>query len=84
MRGLKWTRKTKALAGLAVAVMLFLGVTGMVRFPAIATVTAERVCLPDTGKTQDEYARVTDCWGIPFVYRSCVTDWELKAAESGT
>lgn len=84
MRGLKWTRKTKTLAGLAVAVLLFLGVTGMVRFPAIVTVTAERVCLPDMGKTQDDYAQVTDCWGIPFVYRSCVTDWELKVAESGT
>ena len=84
MRGLKWTGKTKILAGLAVAVMLFLGVTGMVRFPAIVTVDAERVCLPERGRTEDDYARVTDCWGIPLLFRSCSTDWEFKVAESAT
>lgn len=40
------------------------------------------VCIPDEGKTQDDYVQKTDCWGIPFIYRSCTTDWELRVAES--
>lgn len=83
MRGVKWTGRKSAFVGLAVAVLLFLGLTGMVRFPAVVTVTETRICLPDRGRTEDDYVRVTDCWGVPFVYRSCVNDWELKVAASG-
>lgn len=81
MPRMKWTVRRRACVGVAIAVLLFLGLTGMVRFPAVMTMTSTKICLPDKGKTQDDYVQRTDCWGIPFIYRACVTDWELREAE---
>lgn len=81
MPRVKWTGRRRAYVGLAITVLLFLGLTGMVRFPAVMTMTSTKICLPDEGKTQDDYVQRTDCWGVPFIYRSCVTDWELRETE---
>lgn len=78
---IKWTGGRRVYAGAAIAVLLFLGLTGMVRFPSVVTVTSTKICLPDRGRTQDDYVQRTDCWGVPFIYRSCATDWELRALE---
>ena len=82
MKRINWTRRNRTIVGAGLAVLLFLGLTGMVRFPAVAWTSKTVVCIPDEGKTQDDYVQKTDCWGIPFIYRSCTTDWELKVAES--
>lgn len=81
MRGFERMREKKAVIGLGIAILLFLGLTGMVRFPSVMTVSRTKICLPDRGKTKEDYVEKTDCWGVPFIYRSCTTDWELKAAE---
>jgi len=82
MKRVNWTRKNRTIVGAGLAVLLFLGLTGMVRFPSVVRISRTVVCLPEEGKTQDDYVRKTDCWGIPFIYRSCTTDWELRVAES--
>ena len=81
MMHMEWTRRQRVCVGTAALVLLFLGLTGMVRFPAVVTRTSTRICLPDEGKTQDDYVQRTDCRGVPFIYRSCTTDWELRVAE---
>lgn len=82
MKRINWTRKKRTIVGGGLAVLLFLGLTGMVRFPSVVWMSKTMVCIPDEGKTQDDYVQKTDCWGIPFIYRSCTTDWELRVAES--
>ena len=80
MRLIKWTGTQRALIGLATAVLLFLGLTGMVRFPAAITVNSTKHCLPEGVTEEDAYVQRTDCWGIPFIFRSCGTDWEQDVA----
>ena len=82
MTGINWTRSNRTIVGVGLAVLLFLGLTGMVRFPAVVWTSKTMVCIPDEGRTEDDYVQKTDCRGIPFVYRSCTTDWELKVTES--
>ena len=81
MRGIKRTGRQLTLIGLATAVLLFLGLTGMVRFPAFMTVDSVKHCLPE-GAVEEDYVHQTDCWGIPFIFRSCATDWAPRVAES--
>ena len=82
MKRINWTRRNRTIFGTGLAVLLFLGLTDMVRLPSVVRISQTIVCIPDEGKTQDDYVQKTDCWGIPFIYRSCITDWEPKVAES--
>ena len=77
-----WVRRNRTIVGVGLAVILVTGLTGVVRFPAVVSVARTVHCVPDEGKTQDDYVQKTRCWGIPFVYRSCSTDWEMGVAES--
>ena len=74
------SKKTKVLLTVAVAALLLLGITGMVRFPAIYSAT--KTTYPRDYTDDRSFVGVTRCRGIPYIYRSCTTSMVPREAES--
>jgi len=73
MKRVNWTRKNRTIVGAGLAVLLFLGLTGMVRFPSVVRISRTVVCLPDEHRHSSlsgEADQVYEEFGLLAVERS--------------
>ena len=73
-------KKTKVLLTVAVAALLLLGITGLVRFPTIFSRTM--TTYPRDYTDDGSFVGVTSCRSIPYIYRSCTTSMVPRESES--